>query len=226
MPMTGLESTLGAAAHLSLGGVLTAALTGALLGGSLIVAIGAQNAFVLRQGLQRQHVGAIVAFCAVADLLLMAAGVAGLGAAIGRAPWLTALLTLGGAVFLLIYGFGAARRAWRPGTLAAAAGRPLSRGQALAQAAAFTLLNPHVYLDTVLLVGAVGAQQQPALRPAFVAGAGLASLVWFSALGYGARLLAPWLARPSAWRWLDGAIALTMWALAVALVLHWTRSLG
>jgi L-lysine exporter family protein LysE/ArgO len=205
---------------------LAAALTGALLGGSLIVAIGAQNAFVLRQGLQGQHVGLLVAFCAGADLLLMVAGVAGLGAAIGRAPALTALLTLGGAAFLVVYGLLAARRALHPGALAAAGARPLSRGQALAQVAAFTFLNPHVYLDTVLLVGAIGAQQPAPLRPAFVGGAALASLAWFSALGCGARLLAPWLARPSAWRWLDGAIALTMWALAAGLVLHFQRGMG
>jgi L-lysine exporter family protein LysE/ArgO len=204
---------------------LAAALTGALLGGSLIVAIGAQNAFVLRQGLQGRHVGAVVAFCAAADLLLMAAGVAGLGAAIGRAPALTALLTLGGAAFLVVYGALAARRALRPGVLAAASARPLSRGQALAQVAAFTFLNPHVYLDTVLLVGAIGAQQPVPLRPAFVAGAALASLAWFSALGYGARMLAPWLARPAAWRWLDGVIALTMWVLAAGLLLHFQRGL-
>jgi L-lysine exporter family protein LysE/ArgO len=205
---------------------LAAALTGALLGGSLIVAIGAQNAFLLRQGLQGRHVGVLVAFCAGADLLLMAAGVAGLGAAIGRAPALTAVLTLGGAAFLALYGVLAARRALHPGVLAAATARPLSRGQALAQAAAFTFLNPHVYLDTVVLVGAIGAQQPAVLRPAFVAGAGLASLAWFSALGYGARLLAPWLARPAAWRWLDGVIALTMWALAAGLLLHHWRGLG
>jgi L-lysine exporter family protein LysE/ArgO len=214
--MTGWQMTLG-------GGPAWwgAALTGALLGGSLIVAIGAQNAFVLRQGLQGRHVGLVVAFCIAADLMLMSAGVAGLGAAIGRLPVLTTLLTLGGAAFLAAYGVAAARRALRPGVLAAAAAQPLSRRQVLAQVAAFTFLNPHVYLDTVLLVGAVGAQQPAALRPLFVLGAGLASALWFSALGYGARLLAPWLSKPAAWRWLDGLIALTMWLLAAGLFRLW-----
>lgn len=198
-----------------------ALLTGALLGGSLIVAIGAQNAFVLRQGLQGRHVGPVVAFCIAADVLLMTAGVAGLGAALGRAPVLTTLLTLGGAAFLAAYGVAAARRALAPGVLAAAPAPQLGRRQALAQVAAFTFLNPHVYLDTVLLVGAVGAQQPAPLRPMFLLGAGLASAVWFTALGYGARLVAPWLAKPAAWRFLDGLIALTMWALAAGLVRLW-----
>lgn len=204
----------------------SAAATGALLGGSLIVAIGAQNAFVLRQGLQRQHVGPLVLFCASCDAVLMALGVAGLGAVIGQAPLLSALLTWGGAVFLAVYAALAARRALRPGALAAAVAAPLSRRQVLAQAAGFTLLNPHVYLDTVVLVGALGAQQPAPLRPAFVAGAALASLVWFSALGYGARLLAPLLARPQAWRWLEGGIALTMAALSAGLIVHGLRALA
>jgi len=219
-PMTDLSIGLQPAA------LASAAATGALLGGSLIVAIGAQNAFVLRQGLQRQHVGPLVLFCASCDAVLMALGVAGLGAVIGQAPLLSALLTWGGAVFLAVYAALAARRALRPGALAAAAAAPLSRRQVLAQAAGFTLLNPHVYLDTVVLVGALGAQQPAPLRPAFVAGAALASLVWFSALGYGARLLAPLLARPQAWRWLEGGIALTMAALSAGLVVHGLRALA
>jgi len=219
-PMTDLSIGLQPAA------LASAAATGALLGGSLIVAIGAQNAFVLRQGLQRQHVGPLVLFCASCDAVLMALGVAGLGAVIGQAPLLSALLTWGGAVFLAVYAALAARRALRPGALAAAVAAPLSRRQVLAQAAGFTLLNPHVYLDTVVLVGALGAQQPAPLRPAFVAGAALASLVWFSALGYGARLLAPLLARPQAWRWLEGGIALTMAALSAGLVVHGLRALA
>jgi len=219
-PMTDLSIGLQPAA------LASAAATGALLGGSLIVAIGAQNAFVLRQGLQRQHVGPLVLFCASCDAVLMALGVAGLGAVIGQAPLLSALLTWGGAVFLAVYAALAARRALRPGALAAAVAAPLSRRQVLAQAAGFTLLNPHVYLDTVVLVGALGAQQPAPLRPAFVAGAALASLVWFSALGYGARLLAPLLARPQAWRWLEGGIALTMAALSAGLIVHGLRALA
>jgi L-lysine exporter family protein LysE/ArgO len=197
---------------------VAAAATGFALGGSLIVAIGAQNAFVLRQGLAREHVGPIVAFCALADLLLMTAGVLGLGQALAAAPQLASALALGGAAFLAAYGLRALWRAWRPGALQAAGRTGLSLSAALAQAAAFTLLNPHVYLDTVLLVGAVGAQQPADLRPAFLAGAGGASVVWFAALGYGARRLAPLFARPTAWRVLDALIGVTMLLLALGLL--------
>jgi L-lysine exporter family protein LysE/ArgO len=203
---------------------LAAAATGFALGGSLIVAIGAQNAFVLRQGLLREHVGPIVVFCALADLLLMAAGVLGLGQALAAVPALATALALGGALFLLAYGVRSLMRALRPGVLQAAAGSGLALRAALAQAAAFTLLNPHVYLDTVMLVGAIGAQQPAALRPAFLAGAGTASFVWFAALGYGARRLAPWFARPAAWRWLDAIVGVTMLVLSAALVRHVLRS--
>jgi len=195
--------------------------TGFALGGTLIVAIGAQNAFVLRQGLRREHVGAIVAFCAGSDMVLMTAGVAGLGGALKASPaWTTALLW-GGAAFLAWYGLRALQRAWRPAALVAAADHaPMALAAALAQAAAFTLLNPHVYLDTVLLVGAVGAQQAAgAPRAWFLAGACLASATWFLTLGYGARLVAPWFARPRAWQVLDGLIGVTMLALAAMLVL-------
>ena len=197
---------------------VTAAATGAALGLTLIVAIGAQNAFVLRQGLRREHVGAIVLLCAGCDALLMTAGIAGLAQLLGAQPALALWLTLGGVVFLGIYGLRALLRAWRPGALHAAAGAaPLTRAQALAQAAAFTLLNPHVYLDTVVLVGSVGAQQGPQ-RWWFAAGAAAASMAWFCALGYGARWLAPWFERPRAWRVLDGLIGLTMLALAAGLL--------
>ena len=192
--------------------------TGFSLGLALIVAIGAQNAFVLRQGLRREHVGPVVAFCALADAVLMSAGVGGLGRLIGEAPALAAALTWGGAAFLAGYGLRALSRARRPATLAPASGASITRRQALAQAAAFTLLNPHVYLDTVLLVGAVGSQQAAAARPVFVAGAASASLLWFAGLGYGARLLAPVFARPRAWQVLDVVIGLTMLGLAAALL--------
>lgn len=197
---------------------MTAAATGFALGATLIIAIGAQNAFVLRQGLRREHVGAIVAFCAAADALLMAAGVAGIGRLLQALPGLARALTLGGAVFLAAYGLRALWRALHPQALAAGAGARPSRRAALAQAAAFTLLNPHVYLDTVLLVGTVGQAQPAALRGAFVGGAAAASLAWFSALGYGARWLAPWFARPAAWRGLDAAVGLTMLGLAALLL--------
>jgi L-lysine exporter family protein LysE/ArgO len=199
---------------------LQAASTGAVLGLTLIVAIGAQNAFVLRQGLRREHVGPIVAFCAVADALLMLCGVAGLAQLLGDRPWLAAALTLGGAVFLAAYGARALWRSRKPSALHAAEGHSaISLPQALAQTAAFTLLNPHVYLDTVLLVGSVGAQWGPA-RWWFAAGAASASVVWFTSLGYGARWLAPVFARPRAWQVLDALIGVVMLALAAMLVLR------
>jgi L-lysine exporter family protein LysE/ArgO len=195
--------------------------TGFALGGTLIVAIGAQNAFVLRQGLRREHVGAVVAFCAGSDIVLMGAGVAGLGGALRAAPaWTTAMLW-GGALFLAVYGLRALRRAWQPAALVAAPDHaPMALAAVLAQAAAFTLLNPHVYLDTVLLVGAVGSQQAAgAARAWFLIGACLASVTWFVTLGFGARWLAPWFARPRAWQALDGVIGVTMLALAAMLLL-------
>lgn len=195
--------------------------TGFLLSAALIIAIGAQNAFVLRQGLKREHVGLVVAFCAVADALLMGAGVLGAGQALAAAPQLAHWMAAAGALFLATYGFRALHRAWRPGVLlAAGTERALTSSGALAQAAAFTFLNPHVYLDTVMLVGAVGAQQAPALRPAFLLGACGASALWFGALGYGAARLAPWFARPAAWRWLDALIGSTMLVLAALLTRH------
>ena len=191
---------------------------------SLIVAIGAQNAFVLRQGLRHEHVGAVVGVCAALDLALMVIGVSGVAAALGRHPAVLAALAVAGAAFLAFYGVQALRRARRPTALSAAssaasadtAAPPLRK--VLAQTLAITLLNPHVYLDTVLLVGAVGAQQPAPLRPLFLAGAGLASGLWFTALGYGARLLAPVFARPRAWRALDAVVALTMFVLAAMLL--------
>jgi len=192
-----------------------------LLSLGLIVAIGAQNAFVLRQGLRREHVGSVVTFCAVADAVLIAAGVLGMAQALGDRPGLARALAVAGAVFLAMYGWQALRRARQPQPLLAAqGGEALGRGAALAQAAAFTLLNPHVYLDTVLLVGSIGAQQPAGLRGWFVAGASTASLLWFGALGFGARWLAPWFARPRAWQVLDGLIGVTMWVLAGLLLRH------
>ena len=187
----------------------------------LIVAIGAQNAFVLRQGLRREHVGSVVVFCAVSDALLITAGVYGMAQALGERPGVARALAMVGAAFLLVYGWQALRRARHASQLQAAQGSARMRlGAALAQAAAFTLLNPHVYLDTVLLVGSIGAQQPSALRGWFVWGACMASVVWFGALGFGARWLAPWFARPKAWQILDIFIGLTMWVLAALLMRH------
>ena len=187
----------------------------------LIVAIGAQNAFVLRQGLRREHVGSVVLFCAAADAVLIAAGVMGMAQALGQSPNLARALALAGAAFLAVYAWRALRRARHVHRLdASVAGSSLSLAAAVAQAAAFTLLNPHVYLDTVLLVGSIGAQQPAALRGWFIAGAAEASLVWFSLLGFGARWLAPLFARPMAWQVLDGLIGATMCVLSALLVRH------
>ena len=206
---------------LSISPVFPVFLQGLFLSLGLIVAIGAQNAFVLRQGLRREHVGSVVLFCALADAVLITAGVLGMAQALGRYPALAQAMALAGAVFLAWYGWQALRRARRASQLTASPdGAGLSPGAALAQAAACTLLNPHVYLDTVLLVGSIGAQQPAGLQGGFVAGASLASLGWFTALGFGARWLAPLFAQPRAWQVLDGLIGATMWLLALLLVRH------
>ena len=187
----------------------------------LIVAIGAQNAFVLRQGLRREHVLPVVAFCALADAVLITAGVLGMAQAVSRHPALAQAMALAGAAFLAWYGWQALQRARHASQLQAADGGPgLSRGAAMAQVAAFTFLNPHVYLDTVMLMGGIGAQHPDGLRAWFIAGASLASLGWFTALGFGARWLSPLFERPRAWQVLDGLIGLTMWTLSVLLLRH------
>ena len=193
------------------------ALKGFALSAALIVAIGSQNMFVLRQGLRREHVGVIVLFCALADALLIAAGVGGLGAVLRLIPNLATALAVGGAGFLGLYGIRALRRAMRPASMVIAEQPQMTLAAALMATAGFTLLNPHVYLDTVLLVGAVGSSQPPAAQPAFVAGAALASLLWFVSLGYGARLLSPMFARPAAWKSLDLGVGVTMLGLAASL---------
>ncbi|WP_318013898.1 LysE/ArgO family amino acid transporter [Paucibacter sp. DJ2R-2] len=192
---------------------------GWLSGASLIMAIGAQNALVLRQGLLRSHVAPVVALCAVSDLLLICLGVFGLGAAIASSAWLMNAFRYGGALFLLWYGVQAALRAWRgTGALEAAAG---SAGLAatLLSALAMTYLNPHVYLDTVVLLGLLGNQQPADLRWAFATGASLASVMWFTLLGFGAAAAAGPLRRPLVWRGIDALIALLMFALGLQLLL-------
>ncbi len=202
-------------------------LQGLALSLGLIVAIGAQNAFVLRQGLRREHVASVVFFCAITDALLIAAGVLGMAQALGDRPMVAHALALAGAVFLAAYGWNALRRALQQnGLLANEEGDGLSWSSAMAQAAAFTLLNPHVYLDTVLLVGSIGAQQPADLQVWFVAGASSASLLWFCALGFGARWLAPLFAKPRAWQVLDILIGLTMWALSGMLVMRLVGTMG
>ena len=194
--------------------------TGFGTGFSLILAIGAQNAFVLRQGLLRQHVFWICSFCAVSDAVLIALGVAGMGTIASAAPWLLDVLTWGGAAFLVGYGALSFHRAFAPGALRAADRGVQSLGAALALTLAFTWANPHVWLDTVGLIGAVSTNfRGEDAKAAFAAGAIIASFVFFFGLGYGARLLAPVFARPRAWTVLDIAIGLVMWAIAASLVL-------
>lgn len=198
---------------------MTAFLAGFALGFSLILAIGAQNAFVLRQGLRRAHVWAVCLTCALSDAVLISAGVAGFGWIVAAAPWIGPVFTLGGAAFLAVYGALALRNAWRGGERMEAASRgDGSLRRAIATCLALTWLNPHVYLDTVVLLGSVASGY--GARWAFGAGAVAASFVFFFALGYGARALAPLFARPAAWRVLDVAVGLTMWALALMLVLR------
>lgn len=192
-------------------------LTGFAMSAALIMAIGAQNLFVLRQGLRREHVGAIVLLCGSADAVLIALGVAGLGLVLGALPALTRALSLAGAGFLGWYGAKALHRAAQSEAMTVSQEPALPLGRALAATAAFTFLNPHVYLDTVLLMGAAGTSQPLASRPWFVAGAATASFSWFASLGYGARLLVPLFARPAAWRVLDTLVGVTMFALALSL---------
>ena len=199
--------------------MLTAALSGLFLGLSLIIAIGAQNAFVLRQGLRREHVFGVCLTCALSDALLISLGVFALGTVTDLIPGIEPALRYGGAAFLLAYGLRSARSAMT-GSSALTAGDGARQGLAatLATALAFTFLNPHVYLDTVLLIGSI-ASQYPGREAAFGAGAVTGSFLFFFSLGYGARLLAPVFARPNAWRVLDGVIAVVMIGLAVKLIL-------
>ena len=196
---------------------LLATAAGLGLGLSLIVAIGAQNSFVLRQGLRREHVVAVVVVCAASDAVLIVAGVAGAGAVLAAAPAAITAVRLAGAAFLLGYAALAARRALRPGTLGPGGAAAVRLGPTLVTTLALTWLNPHVYLDTVVLLGSVAATHGGA-RWWFAAGAVLASAVWFTALGLGARALRPVFARPAAWRVLDAGVAVVMTVLALTLL--------
>lgn len=197
--------------------MFTSFLPGFALTLTLIMAIGAQNAFVLRQGLRREHVLPVVLVCAFSDAVLIAAGVAGFGALTEAAPWFGPMMRYGGAVFLLWYGWRNAVSAWRGGETLEAEGRMnRSLGKAILTLLALTWLNPHVYLDTVVLLGSISAQYPD--RVAFGFGAITASFVFFASLGYGARLLAPLFARPRSWQVLDALIALTMWGIALKLI--------
>ncbi|GKY87673.1 LysE/ArgO family amino acid transporter [Sinisalibacter aestuarii] len=197
-----------------------ATLTGFFTGLSLILAIGAQNAFVLRQGLLQSHVFPLALFCAASDALLIAAGVAGFGALTAALPALPVVMSLAGAGFLIVYGITRLRAAWIGGHRLAPEGEAHSLGRTLLLAAAFTWANPHVYLDTLGLIGAVSTSFAAGMeRLAFGIGAVFASFVFFFSLGYGARLLAPLMRSATAWRVLDGLIGVTMLAIAAKLLL-------
>jgi L-lysine exporter family protein LysE/ArgO len=197
--------------------VFTSVLAGFAASAVLIIAIGAQNAFVLRQGLRREHVLPVVLTCAFSDLILIMAGIGGLGAVVTARPDAVTIIRWVGAVFLISYAVLAARRAVRPAALNPAERAPATLRATLLTCLALTYLNPHVYLDTVLLLGSIA--QQHAHRWLFGIGAAAASLVWFTALGAGAHRLSPVLARPAAWRALDALIAVIMLAVAANLIL-------
>ncbi len=200
--------------------LLSGAVEGFLLGASLIIAIGAQNAFVLRQGLVRRHVFAVAAVCSLSDAILIAAGVGGLGSLIPQAPSLLSAVAFAGAVFLAAYAAFSFRRGLRPVTLRPAAEEGAGLAAAVATCLALTWLNPHVYLDTVVLVGGLSSRHAPQAAVAFGVGAAVASVVWFFGLAYGARVMAPLFAKPQAWRVLDFGIAVVMAALAARLVVE------
>lgn len=202
--------------------MFASAAAGLLTGLSLIIAIGAQNAFVLRQGVRREHVGAVVVVCSVSDLVLILAGVGGIGALVDRSGWVLDAVRWFGVAFLLWYAAGALRRAFAGDALSSGNGTgPVRLGPVVGRTVALTWLNPHVYLDTVLLLGSIAAVHDDVSggRWWFGIGACMGSIVWFSGLGFGARLLAPLLARPRAWRVLDGLVAATMVFVAVHLAL-------
>ncbi len=193
---------------------------GLATGLALIVAIGSQNAFVLRQGILREHVLPIVLFCALSDALLILAGIGGAGVVIRGNDTLMTVTRWGGALFLASYGALAARRAWQGTQMQLGQKTGTTLAAALAACFGFTFLNPHVYLDTVVLLGAMANQRPDGGRWVFGAGACVGSLLWFSALGFGARYLAPWFQTTTAWRILDSLIAATMGALALSLLLN------
>lgn len=198
---------------------LAAALTGFATGFSLILAIGAQNAFVLRQGLTGAHVLALVLFCSISDALLIAAGVAGFGAVTALVPWLPLAMTLAGAGFLAGYGLMRLRAAWRGGHQVEGGRAASGFWPVMGLAALFTWANPHVYLDTLALNGAVAAGfEGVAGKTSYALGATAASFTFFFGLGFGARALAPLLRSPRAWRLLDAGIGVMMLALAAALL--------
>lgn len=199
--------------------LLTPFLVGLGSGLSLIIAIGAQNAFVLQQGIRRQHVLPVVLICGLADALLELAGIAGIGFVVERAPIVLEIVRWGGVLFLLWYAWSAIRRAMRPEALIASGGEAKSLRTTVLACLAITLLNPHVYLDTMVLMGSLGNALGEPDRWWFWVGGAVGSLVWFFVLGYGARFLTKFFAKPRAWRILDWCVAVTMLIIAGRLVL-------
>jgi L-lysine exporter family protein LysE/ArgO len=199
--------------------MLNAILSGFALGGGLIVAIGAQNAFVIRQGVLNQHVFWVCLFCALSDAVLIWGGTFGLGIILQQFPLLIPIMTYGGAAFLVWYGIKAARRVLKPQSLAEDGKATSNLFVALASCAAFTWLNPHVYLDTVVLVGSIANARPSGEQAPFAFGATLASFTWFYAIGYGAKALRGPLSKPLVWRSIDASIALVMFWLAFKLLL-------
>ena len=200
---------------------MDAFLNGLMVSGSLIIAIGAQNAFVLKQGLHKQNVGVVIFLCWFCDVILMGAGVFGISALISNQPTAMVSLGLAGAAFLLLYGLSSAKRAWRGGSHLEVKHHPAERSSSLTAASttlAITLLNPHVYVDTIMLIGGSAIALSTVNKLWFLLGALLASAVWFIGIGYGARLLLPLFRRERVWQWLDGLIALMMFYLAYRLL--------
>jgi L-lysine exporter family protein LysE/ArgO len=198
---------------------LIAFLPGLLTGLSLIVAIGAQNAFVIRQGLTRSHVFLVVAICALADLTLIWIGVAGLGALIISLPWLLEVIRWFGVAYLSWFGFRSARAAFKNESLDAAGAAEQSATKVAATALALTFLNPHVYLDTVILLGSIGNQFGPD-KWFFATGASVASILWFTTVGYGAKAASRLMSKPVFWRILDSVIAVIMFGIALTLAFY------
>lgn len=198
--------------------MLTPMLLGFGTGLSLIVAIGAQNAFVLQQGIRRQHVLPVVLICGLTDALLEFLGVAGIGFVVERAPIVLEIIRWGGVAFLLWYAWGAVRRALRPEALVAGEGSQTPLGKTVLACLAITYLNPHVYLDTMVLMGSIGNAQGDPARWWFVLGGAMASIIWFAVLGYGARALTRFFATPRSWQILDWCVAVVMVVIAARLV--------
>lgn len=196
---------------------MLALITGLLTGLSLILAIGAQNAFVLRQGLRQEHVFAVVLICTLSDLVLIFAGIAGLGALISSVPWALEIIRFAGAAYLIWFGVLALLRATKPQVLNPAASLPSSLKKTILATVAITFLNPHVYLDTVILLGGVGNQFGDE-RWAFGLGSAIGSAVWFLILGYAAKFVTRFVSKPNFWRILDCFIALVMFGIAILLL--------